>query len=59
MNDEEIFNSINVRYGYIGDVTKASERTMMLAILQGLGMVMMPLADFIGGQVYNAGPSDN
>ena len=41
--------------GYIGDVTKTSERTMMISILQALGSVMMPLADFIGGQVYKAG----
>ena len=44
-----------VRYGYIGDVTKTSERTMLLSILQALGFVMMPVADFCGGQIYKAG----
>ena len=43
------------RYGYIGDVTKTSERTMLLSILGALGFVMMPLADFCGGQIYKAG----
>ena len=43
------------RYGYIGDVTKTSERTMLLSILQALGFVMMPVADFCGGQIYKAG----
>ena len=42
-------------YGYIGDVTSAKERTVMIAILGALGMVMMPLAYFCGGQIYNAG----
>ena len=42
-------------YGYIGDVTSAKERTVMIAILGALGMVMMPLADFCGGQIYHAG----
>ena len=42
-------------YGYIGDVTSAKQRTVMIAILGALGMVMMPLADFCGGQIYNAG----
>ena len=42
-------------YGYIGDVTKTNERTMILSILGALGFVMMPLADFCGGQIYKAG----
>ena len=42
-------------YGYIGDVTKVKERTMMMAILASLGMVLMPLGDFVGGQIYKAG----
>ena len=43
------------RYGYIGDVTKVKERTMMMAILASLGLVLMPLGDFVGGQIYKAG----
>ena len=43
------------RYGYIGDVTSTKERTVMIAILGGLGFVMMPLADFFGGQIYKIG----
>ena len=43
------------RYGYIGDVTKVKERTVMMAILASLGMVLMPLGDFVGGQIYKAG----
>ena len=42
-------------YGYIGDVTSTRERTMMIAVLGALGMVMMPLADFCGGQIYRVG----
>ena len=42
-------------YGYIGDVTSAKQRTVMIAILGALGSVMMPLADFCGGQIYKAG----
>ena len=40
------------RYGYIGDVTSAKERTAIIAVLGALGFVMMPLADFCGGQIY-------
>jgi len=42
-------------YGYIGDVTTTKQRTMILSILGALGMVMMPVADFVGGQVYKVG----
>ena len=35
--------------------SKTSERTMILSILGALGFVMMPLADFCGGQIYKAG----
>ena len=45
-------------YGYIGDVTSTRERTMMIAVLGALGMVMMPLADFCGGQIYRVGKSE-
>ena len=41
--------------GYIGDVTRVKERTMMMAILSSLGAVLMPLGDFVGGQIYKAG----
>ena len=36
-------------------MTKVKERTMMMAILASLGMVLMPLGDFVGGQIYKAG----
>ena len=36
-------------------MTSAKERTAIIAILGALGFVMMPLADFCGGQIYKAG----
>ena len=45
----------SIRFGYIGDVTSTKERTAIIAILGALGFVMMPLADFCGGQIYKAG----
>ena len=44
------------RLGYIGDITKVKERTMMMAILASLGLVLMPLGDFVGGQIYKLRP---
>merc|ERR1719220_487360 len=42
-------------YGYIGDVSSAKERTTLIAVLGALGFIMMPFANFAGGQIYNVG----
>ena len=49
------YHIFHYRFGYIGDVTSTKERTAIIAILNALGFVMMPLADFCGGQIYKAG----
>ena len=36
-------------------MTSAKERTAIIAILGALGFIMMPLADFCGGQIYKFG----
>jgi len=42
-------------YGYIGDVTNTKNRTAIMTLLSGLGIVMWPVAKAVGGQLYKAG----
>merc|ERR1719464_2230925 len=42
-------------YGYIGDVTTNKERTTLMSVLSGIGMAIFPLAEFLSGQLYQAG----
>lgn len=42
-------------YGYIGDNTNQENRTTFIAILAGMGIIIFPLAEMIGGQIFKYG----
>ena len=39
-------------YGYIGDVTNQRNRTTLMALLSGIGILVFPAAEAAGGQIY-------
>jgi len=39
-------------YGYIGDITNQKNRTVFMALLAGLGIMVFPAAEAVGGQLF-------
>jgi len=39
-------------YGYIGDVTNQKNRTTVMSLLAGLGLIIFPCGIALGGQIY-------